>query len=319
MKLKQENKQKFGKIYLLIFFITLIIAIVQFYFLNELTKSFDNKLNLFQQDIDKKLEDMQSELYSKVSKIESDARTQISNLSQSVESIKQESKENINSLTEKIGEVEKESSKKLSNLENKIDSGTIQSGDLTGIVERSLKATVSVLTNSGQGSGAIIDKRGFIVTNYHVVADTRKIKVMTYDSKLRDAKVIGYNYYKDVVLLKIEGSDFDFLEYGDSSNLAAGQKVIALGNPGGLDFTVTEGIISNPDREPKKDLHFVQIDVPINPGNSGGPLVNTDGKLIGIINYKLTGFESLGFALHSDIVKETTDDLIIKYYEATNQ
>ena len=92
--------------------------------------------------------------------------------------------------------------------------------------------------------------------------------------------------------------------------MRVGEKVIAVGNPGGLDFTVTQGIVSAVDRLDSKGNEYVQIDVPINPGNSGGPLINSDGRVIGVNTKKVSGFESLGFALEADLVRDIIDGVI---------
>ncbi|MEK6901521.1 MAG: trypsin-like peptidase domain-containing protein, partial [Nanoarchaeota archaeon] len=101
------------------------------------------------------------------------------------------------------------------------------------------------------------------------------------------------------------------LRFGNSHNAKVGEKVIAIGNPGGLDFSVTQGIISATNRQDSNGNQYIQIDVPINPGNSGGPLINAEGKVLGVNTLKLVGFEGLGFALASSYV----DDIITTIIE----
>ena len=115
-----------------------------------------------------------------------------------------------------------------------------------------------------------------------------------------------------VTVLKINAPDLQALAFGDSDELKVGEKVIAAGNPAGLDFTVTEGIVSA-FRTFSNNLDYIQTDVPINPGNSGGPLINTKGEIVGINNFKVGGFESLGFAIASDEVDTIVRSLINEY------
>ena len=204
-----------------------------------------------------------------------------------------------------------ESSSQILNLKKDISNIQVQSLDFTGIIKEALPATVSILTSESQGSGVIISKDGYIVTNYHVIQGVRNIRVFTFDRELYSAKVIGISRVADIALLKIEANNLDYLEFGDSDKLSVGQKVIAFGNPAGLDFTVTEGIISAVNRVGSNGLDiYIQTDVPINPGNSGGPLVDINKEIIGINNFKVGGdFESLGFAIESNYVKEIVDSI----------
>ena len=140
------------------------------------------------------------------------------------------------------------------------------------------------------------------------------IRVLTYNNKVYDAQLIGYEPNIDIAVLKIDGNNLNILKFDDSDDTKVGERVIALGSPAGLSFTVTEGIVSAVHREgPNNQKIYVQTDVPINPGNSGGPLVNTNGKIIGINNYKIGGFEGLGFAIESNTAEETTEDVIDNY------
>ena len=138
---------------------------------------------------------------------------------------------------------------------------------------------------------------------------------MTYDDEVYDAKLIGYNDEVDVAVLKVDAS-LENLRFGDSDDVEVGERVIALGNPAGLSFTVTEGIVSAVDRKGSNNLEiYLQTDVPLNPGSSGGPLVNTNSRIIGINNFKVGGYEGLGFAIESNVVKQVVDDVIQQYYE----
>ena len=138
----------------------------------------------------------------------------------------------------------------------------------------------------GQGSGFIISKDGYILTNNHVVGNVDKITVELQDGrKFTNAKVIGTDPGTEVALIKIEGDDFPVLPMGESDNIEIGDWVIAIGNPFGLSETVTVGVVSAVGRS---NVHiaayedFIQTDAAINPGNSGGPLINLNGQAIGI-------------------------------------
>ena len=154
------------------------------------------------------------------------------------------------------------------------------------------------------GSGFIIDEDGYILTSLHVVASAESIRVRLHDGREFDGRVIGRDPKTDIALLKIDGADnLTALPFGDSSNLRVGDWVIAIGNPFGLSSTVTAGIISAVGRDDVSLAegidysNFIQTDASINPGNSGGPLLNVDGRVIGInvaINRRGQG---IGFAI----------------------
>jgi S1-C subfamily serine protease len=114
----------------------------------------------------------------------------------------------------------------------------------------------------------------------------------------------------DITLLKIENENYSPLELADSEDIKQGERVIAIGNPLGLSFSVTQGIISNIHQKGENGLNaYVQIDAALNSGNSGGPLINIDGEVIGINNFKISGAESLGFALESNYIKTTINNI----------
>lgn len=180
---------------------------------------------------------------------------------------------------------------------------------------------------SGTGSGVIFKKDGkkaYIITNNHVVEGATKVTISLYNGKTTDAKIIGSDALTDLAVLEISSKGIDKVaSFGDSSKLRAGEKVIAIGNPLGLQFsrTVTEGIISGVNRtievstsEGKWDMNVLQTDAAINPGNSGGPLINSSGQVIGINSLKIsqTGVESLGFAIPSNDVEPIVDQLLDK-------
>jgi S1-C subfamily serine protease len=157
----------------------------------------------------------------------------------------------------------------------------------------------------GQGSGFIIDKSGVILTNAHVVANADKVTVTLKDGRIFNGKVKGTDEVTDLAVVKIDpqGKDLPVAELGDSSNAQVGDWAIAVGNPVGLDNTVTLGIISTIGRSaakagiPDKRLDFIQTDAAINPGNSGGPLLNAQGEVIGINTAIRAGTTGIGFAI----------------------
>jgi S1-C subfamily serine protease len=185
------------------------------------------------------------------------------------------------------------------------------SGDFSKIVEDAVRGVVSVLTDDGQGSGAIYSEEGYIVTNHHVIKTASNIEVLFSDGSRVDAILVGSNSVNDIALLKVDVDNLYNLDFGNSNDVKIGQKVVALGNPLGLSFTVTEGIVSAKDRIIIDGAAgLIQTDVAVNPGNSGGPLLNKEGEVIGIVNAKLAGYEGLGFAIPSNIVVSNIDSIL---------
>ena len=157
------------------------------------------------------------------------------------------------------------------------------------------------------GSGFIIDKEGFVVTNNHVIEDADQIKVKLKDQREFDAKIVGRDANTDIALLKIEsGDNLPVVKLGDSDALEVGQWVLAIGSPFGLEHTVTAGIVSAKGRVigsgPYDD--FIQTDASINPGNSGGPLLNLKGEVIGINTAIVASGQGIGFAIPINLAKD---------------
>jgi serine protease Do len=168
---------------------------------------------------------------------------------------------------------------------------------------------------SGVGSGFIVDGDGTILTNYHVVDGAQKLSVTLSDGKSYDAKVIGRDQKSDIAVIKIEaGRNLPVAPLGDSDRLEVGEWVMAIGNPFGLDHTVTSGIVSAKGRNIGQGPYdnFIQTDASINPGNSGGPLINLRGEVVGInsaIFSQSGGNIGIGFAIPSNAVKELLPQL----------
>lgn len=209
----------------------------------------------------------------------------------------------------------------------------VRDGESSGklsIPEISAKVSPSVVGiavkktgGNGVGTGIIKTADGYILTNYHVIEDYTAIEVVTSDGKYHRAEYIGGNELSDVAIIKINADGLPAAEFGNSDELIVGETAVAIGTPGGLEYigTVTTGIISAVDRSVRfyddtglleKTMKLIQTSTQINPGNSGGPLINGDGKVIGINTYKITedGFEGLGFAIPINGVLKIYDDIL---------
>jgi len=168
----------------------------------------------------------------------------------------------------------------------------------------------------GQGSGFIVSDDGYILTNNHVVGDADKVTVRLSDGREYTATIIGTDPQSDVAVIKIDAEDLPVLALGDSDALEVGEWVIAIGNPFGLSHTLTAGVVSAKGRSGVgiTDYEdFIQTDAAINPGNSGGPLVNLDGKAVGMNTAIFTrsgGYMGIGFAIPINMVKAIRDQLI---------
>lgn len=188
--------------------------------------------------------------------------------------------------------------------------------------------------SSGEGSGIIYSADGYIITNYHVIqtaaeqsSGASRVQVFLPSDPENgiDATIVGYNIAYDLAVLKVNQIGLPAAEIGNSDDLNVGQYVVAIGNPGGLDFmgSVTYGVISGLNRKITTDnstqLNLIQTDAAINPGNSGGALVNAKGQVIGVNSVKLvsTGYESMGFAIPINQVVETCKQIISKENEPT--
>jgi putative serine protease PepD len=185
---------------------------------------------------------------------------------------------------------------------------------------------LGLVPREGAGSGAIIDKRGHILTNNHVIKDARRIEVTLSDGTKLPGELVGTDPDNDLAIIRIETpkNKLHVLPLGRSSDLQVGQKVMAIGNPFGLQQTLTTGIISSLGRSIRSDNgttieDLIQTDASINPGNSGGPLLDTSGKIIGIntaIFSPSGGSVGIGFAVPVDTAKRIIPDLIDKGYVA---
>ncbi len=178
----------------------------------------------------------------------------------------------------------------------------------------------------GTGAGVILTADGYIMTNAHVVSGARKIRVLLNDRERQrtsesggirgplDGKLIGMDRLTDLALIKVEATNLPSLTFADSADLRQGEIVFAFGSPLGLDNSVSMGVVSATARQldPNNPMIFIQTDAPINPGNSGGPLVDVDGKVVGLntlIYSQSGGSEGIGFAVPSNIVRSVYEQL----------
>lgn len=221
------------------------------------------------------------------------------------------------SLENKIGGVEDELLRSKLDLQQEISLIKAKtSTDFSKIIENSLEAIVTIKTNVGSGTGFIITNEGYVVTNAHVLEYAKYADAITSDSERKTMSLIGYDNKLDLALLKISG-EYNPLEFEDSDNVKVGEKVIAIGNPEGLSFSVTEGIVSGINRKSSyNDADYIQTDAALNPGNSGGPLINTEGKVIGINSMKYNG-DNIGFALESNLVVNKINQISMQVYNKT--
>ncbi|ACI18473.1 S1C family serine protease [Dictyoglomus thermophilum] len=200
--------------------------------------------------------------------------------------------------------------------------------DIVTVIKKSMPAVVNISTitlvedfffgvypSSGVGSGFIIDPKGYILTNYHVVEGAKKIDVTLSEGKKYPGRVVGYDKRSDLAVIKIDAENLPALPLGDSDKLEPGQFAIAIGNPYGLNRTVTLGIVSALNRtivEPNgvRLENLIQTDAAINPGNSGGPLINIKGEVIGINTAIKSDAQGIGFAIPINKAKQIADKLI---------
>lgn len=233
--------------------------------------------------------------------------TSISTVKNSITGLSIQNQEQFRQLDTQLNTVKQESQQKIDQLEEQI-SLNLKTGDFTNVIEDVIKSIVSIQTDKSLGSGVFVADDGIIITNYHVIDGATAAAIITHDGDQHSVSVLGYDNNRDLAILKID-DDYPHLKFANSNNLQVGQRVIALGNPGGLQFTVTEGIISATNRKSGGNT-YVQTDVPINPGNSGGPLVDASGRIVGINTLKAKDLEGIGFAIPSNDVENVLDELL---------
>jgi len=283
MDLHRHHKKHRNILYLLVFLL-IVFQIMSFIFISAQFTKLDAKIN------------------SEIKRVEKSLTSHFTNLLQKYDDSYQQ---NFNQLSLAVSE----QASQQKSFEEQIKLLESSEQDFSEVIEDAIKGVVAVTTESSMGSGFILSSDGYLVTNYHVIQRGDKLRVLTYDRRIIPADLVGADKLRDLALLKMEG-EYNHLKLADSDRLQVGKKVIAIGNPLGLSFTVTEGIVSALDREGPNGLEeYVQTDVSLNPGNSGGPLINTQGEAVGITNFKVGGAESLGFALESNAIKDSINSI----------
>ncbi len=195
-------------------------------------------------------------------------------------------------------------------------------------VDRVSEAVVKVSSPAGMGSGFFLNEDGYLITNYHVIEKETKIEVTIFQKakdsfekkKLKKVKIEAINPFIDLALLKVEDlgdTKIKYVSLGDIDSIKVGEKVFAIGNPLGLERTVTDGVISTINRA-FKGLVYIQTNADINPGNSGGPLFNLAGEVIGVTNMGYIFFGGLGFAIPINYVKHFIDNRDAFAYDKDN-
>ncbi len=282
MKLKRHHKLIIGgSSVIIIFMITISVFTYMIFVRQELNYNF----------LDKKITDLKIE-----------TNTNINSLSEGLI----QTNEDLGSLGSQIGVISEE----FGFLKASVGAG------FSEIVENSIPLVVTIRTDVSQGTGFIIEERGYIVTNAHVLTDGTLVNVITHEQEIIEADLVGYDTDFDIALLKIPGT-YDTLKFENSDRVQVGEKVIAIGNPLGLQFSVSEGIVSAVHRQGPNGLNtYIQTDAALNSGNSGGPLINNKGLVVGINNFKIGGSENLGFALESNFIKFAINEI---YQEAFNE
>ena len=168
---------------------------------------------------------------------------------------------------------------------------------IQNIIERFQHLVIQISTQTSSGTGFYLKPYNLLITNYHVVQDTAEVSIVGKDFGKKIARVLYTDLKHDLAFLEVpEGINFPDVFLGDFNEVKDGDIVVAIGHPYGLNYSATQGVVSNVNRI-REGLRYIQIDAAINPGNSGGPLVNVDGEIIGINSFIIRGGDNLGFAL----------------------
>lgn len=174
-------------------------------------------------------------------------------------------------------------------------------------------AVVGISRGGGSGSGVIVRADGVIITNAHVVGNARNVEVTTADGRTLTGRVLGRDADVDTAIVQVQATNLPVAPLGDSDRLEVGQIAVAIGNPLGLERTVTRGVVSAINRDPRGiglASGLIQTDAAINPGNSGGPLLDSSGRVIGINTAVLTGATGLGFAIPINVATDVMQQIL---------
>ncbi|HLD04929.1 MAG TPA: trypsin-like peptidase domain-containing protein [Candidatus Nanoarchaeia archaeon] len=246
----------------------------------------------------KRVESVQDSLIQQTKSLQSQLEKQGIQFQNTIQVFKAESEEKISTLKDTVDKSTAELQQKLADIK-------LESADFSEIIQDVVKSVVSVQSAGDSGSGVVLDDNGYIITNNHVVGSGITAKVIDYNGKAYTANVIRRDVERDLLILKLDNSGLPKLTMGDSTLVRVGEKVLAVGNPAGLKFSVSEGIVSAINRKiDNSGVSFIQTDTPINPGSSGGPLLNKKGEVIGINAKKYQGYEGLGFVIPINMAKD---------------
>ena len=217
---------------------------------------------------------------------------------------------------EEIAKVEAEAQMTITGIEQKLKDVQISSADFSAIIEDVIPSIVFIRTDTGSGSGVIIDRDGLVLTNWHVVEDAKYGQANDFEEQIYGILILGHDAKADLAVIELQTEEtLKPLSFADSDFVHVGQKVIAVGNPGGYSFSVTEGIISAVHRLGPDGTSYLQHDVAINPGSSGGPLINSNGDIVGINTLKAEGMEGIGFAIESNKAKRVYQEILAEAIE----
>ncbi|MBU2561089.1 MAG: trypsin-like peptidase domain-containing protein [Nanoarchaeota archaeon] len=298
--------------------------------LNNLSTEHANQLSEAEQKMTAQEETLSSQLGSVEGTLRSEiglSKTRIeqvnSDLGQKLQDYNYQAMQRDTALSDSIQKTSNRSLSEISSFSQQLETFRKTTVDFSPVIPKVLNTVVTIGKKGPSyfntaGSGVFVNKEGYIVTNYHVVDDLGTITVRTHDDKEYTATLIGRDEDWDIAVIKpvTEKNDFEYLEWADSEKVSVGDAVIAVGNPVGFESTVTQGIISNTKRliPSEIDIFYLQTDVAINAGNSGGPLVNKEGKIVGIatLKYSRVGYEGLSFALRSNDVQGVLMDILQK-------
>lgn len=256
------------------------------------------------------LEESEQKLGTILQEVNESLSNELELLETKTEDMQEQQEQEVASLSNLIKQIEEQSSIKLDALKSEVENINIKNKDFTPIVNDVIKSVVRVESGSQVGSGVFVEEfegDSILVTNHHVIANQigvenpPSLEVVTYDNDQHTPILLGFDPISDIAVLRID-EVYEELNFGDSDDVQVGERVIAVGNPAGLSFSVTEGIVSA--LRINNGVKLVQTDVPINPGSSGGPLVNIKKEIIGITTFKLSETEGLGFAVASDDVRD---------------
>ncbi len=251
------------------------------------------------EEINRKLSDLQNQYKEDLDKVRTSYDKKLERMGNFVVETREKYQNKTQELLRMVEETERKNNIQLQELRRELKKND---EDMSKVVKRVIKYAVSVNSSVAQGSGAVVRPK-YVVTNNHVVKGIENVTLIDHNGEARTATVALRKPGKDLALLRTEKPFSQSFEILDSSEVLKGERVIAIGSPEGFDFTVTQGIVSAVNRT-FENGGYIQTDVSVESGSSGGPLINSDGKLIGINTFKIKGSDGLGFAIPGNQVKK---------------